>query len=121
MRVWKCPRCSVEINPGATVCPGCKIDVALCGFCFDVTSLERVVPHGWWRRQRYLCDRCGRKGAKCQTSLVGGYCSSLARAEGRLARPVCAECSRWLVDAGKQVVAWTLIGLLGSHLRRPRG
>lgn len=117
----KCPRCRIDVNPGASVCPACKTELALCSFCRDLTTLETMEESkSRWGRRRYVCDKCGRVGARCRTALVGGYCNGLARADGRLGHQLCAGCTSAVLGAAKTVAAWTLIGALGSRLR-PRG
>src|SRR5262245_61152896 len=120
MRVWSCPKCELQVHPGSTVCPSCKIAIAQCAWCRDLTSVTPVEPARGAHRERIKCDKCGRLGAKCRTGLLGGYCSGLTQAEGKIGRQFCAPCTAGLYNAGKTVAAWTLIGLIAGRLR-PRG
>lgn len=117
----RCPKCSIEVNSGAAVCPACKTEVALCSWCRDLTTLAPIVEdRAFWQRERYVCDKCSRAGARCRTALLGGYCNGLARAEGRLGKQLCVQCTGSVLGAAKTVAAWTLIGLIGSRLRPRR-
>ena len=122
-RVSQCPACQIEVNPSAAVCPSCKVELAQCAWCMDTTSLREVKPATgiaalFGARDRYACDRCGRLGARCRTGILGGYCNGLARAEGSRGRQLCASCTKSVFDSGKTIAAWTLIGLVGSRLKK---
>lgn len=117
----QCPKCQREVNPRASVCPACQVELAQCAWCRDLTTLVADgKPGGSLRRQRYLCEKCQHPGVRCRTALWGGYCNGLARASERLGSQLCAGCSATLVDAAKTVAAWTLIGVVSSRLR-PKG
>lgn len=120
MRSWQCPKCEILVHPAATVCPGCRVDLAICAWCRDLTSLNVAEPARGTHRPRIKCDRCAKMGARCRTGSLGGYCNNLARVEGKFGKQLCAVCTHSLFDAGKTVAAWTLIGLVGSKLRPRR-
>ena len=127
-RVFRCSGCDRVVDDNAAVCPGCQRELAFCSSCRDVTTLEaepteapasrvgRAVEKV--QRARYRCDRCKRLGVRCRTAQVGGACNGLARAEGRLPDQLCARCSQRVWDVSKQVATWTLLGLVGSRIRR---
>ena len=118
-RASQCPACQTEVNPSAAVCPSCKVELAICNWCMDMTTLRQAQPQDSWipERQRYTCDRCGRLGARCRTNVIGGYCNALARADGRFGRQLCAGCTKSIFDFSKTGAAWTLIGLVVGLLR----
>ena len=123
-RTSQCPACQIEVNPSAAVCPSCKVELAQCAWCMDITSLRHLQPASgllaslFGGRDRYACDRCNRLGARCRASVLGSYCNGLARAEGRFGRQLCQGCTKSVFESGKTVAAWTLIGIVGSRLKK---
>jgi hypothetical protein len=117
----ECPRCQREVSPAASVCPACKTDLALCGFCRALTTLTPAAGEPpRFQRPRFVCDKCGRLGVRCRTALLGGYCNGLARPSWGLGGQVCPQCTHAVFDAAKTVAAWTLIGVVSSRLRPRR-
>jgi hypothetical protein len=95
--------------------------LAFCSHCRDVTTYTLAEKgEGRFARDRYQCGRCQRIGVKCLTWLTGGYCNGLARAkEGRVDKPLCANCTQRVGEVGRTVVGWSLIGAFGG-LIKPR-
>ncbi len=120
MRAWQCPKCEIEVHAGATVCPSCKVELGVCAWCRDLTSINVAEPARGPRRARIRCDRCARLGVRCRTGLLGGYCNGLAQGEGRIGRQLCVTCTHSMFEAGKTVADWTLMGIVGSRLRPRR-
>jgi hypothetical protein len=118
---YKCPACDNEVDRAAVVCsnPECRKELAFCSYCRDVTAYTLVEKaDSRFGRDRYRCERCERVGVRCLTWVAGGYCNGLARSEGTVPRPLCANCNGGIADIGRSVVSWTLIGALGGLLKR---
>jgi hypothetical protein len=106
------------VDPSAAVCPTCKVELGVCAWCRAVTTLRNVQPSVGWipTSTRYACDRCGRLGARCRTSMMGSYCNALARADIRFGLQVCPVCRKAVMD--RTISALTLVGLAGGLLKR---
>ena len=127
-RVFHCSGCDRVVDEQASVCPGCQRDLAFCSWCRDVTTLEAEVAEASAsavaravrrvRRAQYRCARCKRLGVRCRTRQIGGACNGLARAGDHLGDQLCARCSGRVWEVSKQVATVSLLGLLGSRLRK---
>ena len=120
-REYKCPACSGIVDRAATVCsnPVCRVELAFCSHCYDIANFELAEPKkGRFDRDHYRCARCQRLGVKCLTWITGGYCNGLARAtEGKMDKPLCANCTGRAGEVGRSVISWSLIGALGGLLK----
>jgi hypothetical protein len=118
---YKCPACQNSVDRAATVCsnPVCRADLAFCSHCFDVTTYMLVEKaDGRFSRDKFKCGRCERVGVKCLNWLAGGYCNGLARAgEGKLGKPLCANCNSRVGEVGRTVIGWSIIGAFGGLLK----
>ena len=57
-------------------------------------------------------------GVKCLNWLAGGYCNGLARAtDGKLGKPLCANCNSRVGEVGRTVIGWSLVGAFGGLLK----
>jgi hypothetical protein len=121
---YKCPACQNPVDRSATVCsnPVCRAELAFCSHCFDVTTYTLAEKgEGRFHRDKFKCARCERIGVKCLNWLAGGYCNGLARAtEGKLGKPLCANCKGRVGEVGRTVIAWSLIGAFGGILKPRR-
>lgn len=118
---YKCPACQNAVDISATVCsnPVCRAELAFCSHCRDVTTYtlaEKGV--GRFARDKLKCARCERLGVKCLNWLAGGYCNGLARAgDGKIGKPLCANCNSRVGEVGRTVIGWSLIGAFGGILK----
>lgn len=123
-REYRCPACHSVVDSAAAVCsnPVCRVELAFCSHCHDVTSYTLAEPaRTRVERDRYRCGRCQRLGVKCVTWLTGGYCNGLARAgEGRIDKPLCVRCNGRAGEIGRSVIGWSVMGALGGLFRGKR-
>jgi hypothetical protein len=117
---YKCPACQNAVDRSATVCsnPVCRAELAFCSHCRDVTTYTLAEKgDGRFTRDKYKCGRCERLGVKCLNWIAGGYCNGLARADGRIGKPLCANCNDRVGEVGRSVISWSLIGVLGRVVK----
>jgi hypothetical protein len=118
---YKCPACQNDVDRGATVCsnPVCRAELAFCSHCRDVTTYTLAEKgEGRFARDKFKCARCERLGVKCLNWLAGGYCNGLARAsDGKLGKPLCANCNSRVGEVGRTVIGWSLVGAFGGLLK----
>ena len=121
-REYRCPACTSVVDQSATVCsnPVCRVDLAFCSHCYDVTNYALAEPaKGRFDRDKFRCARCQRLGVKCVTWLTGGYCNGFARADdGKRDKSLCAHCTGRAGEVGRSVLSYSLIGALGGLLKR---
>ena len=120
---YKCPACDNAVDRNATVCsnPVCRADLAFCSHCRDVTTYTLAEKgEGRMQRDKYKCARCERLGVKCINWLAGGYCNGLARADGKVGKPLCSGCNDRVGEVGRTVIGWSLVGVFGRVLK-PKG
>jgi hypothetical protein len=120
---YKCPACQNAVDRSATVCsnPVCRAELAFCSHCRDVTTYTLAEKgDGRLTRDKYKCGRCERLGVKCLNWIAGGYCNGLARANGRIGKPLCASCTDRVGEVGRTVIGWSLVGVFGRVLK-PKG
>jgi hypothetical protein len=119
---YECPSCKSAVDRAATVCsnPSCRVELAFCSHCRDVTSYTLVVKRtGRLERDIFQCARCQKLGVKCFSWLVGGYCNGLARAtESGGGRPLCAGCTSRATEISRSGLGWLLAASLGTWFRR---
>ncbi|MCU1276726.1 MAG: hypothetical protein JWM53_272 [bacterium] len=118
---YKCPACQNNVDRAATVCsnPVCRAELAFCSHCFDITTYTLAEKgEGRFQRDKFKCGRCERVGVKCLNWLAGGYCNGLARAtDGKLGKPLCANCNSRVGEVGRTVIGWSLVGAFGGLLK----
>lgn len=117
---YKCPACQNPVDRSATICsnPVCRAELAFCSHCRDVTTYTLAEKaSGRFTRDKYKCARCERLGVKCLNWIAGGYCNGLARAEGKLGKALCANCTSRVGEVGRTVIGWSLVGAFGGILK----
>ncbi len=117
---YKCPACHNDVDRGATICSNgiCRVELAFCSHCRDITTYTLAEKaSGRLSRDKYKCGRCERLGVKCLNWLAGGYCNGLARGDGKLAKPLCANCNSRVGEVGRTVIGWSLVGAFGGLLK----
>jgi hypothetical protein len=127
-RRFCCNACDREVDPQASVCPGCQHELVYCSACRDVAVAEpeHVLPArgaaeraaARLTRERYTCGRCGRAGVRCRSYTVNGSCNGLARADRAVPAQFCSRCANRVWDVSRSVAIWGLITYLGSRIRR---